>query len=122
MKTLLANRVHKNILGLNPWTKWIVIGITDTAIFAFALWAAFALRFASWWPEAELSRFTTLFLVTPFIGVLVFIYLDLYRIVIRFMGVKAPTASTASSAPQISEARRFWISTGNPFRTKLEWE
>jgi FlaA1/EpsC-like NDP-sugar epimerase len=54
-----------------------------------ALWSAYALRFAEWWPERYIEPFWWLFLVVPPVGVFVFARLGLYRAVVRFMGPQA---------------------------------
>ncbi|MEO1854832.1 nucleoside-diphosphate sugar epimerase/dehydratase [Chromohalobacter sp.] len=61
----------------------------DLVVLPLALWSAYALRFAEWWPARYIEPFWWLFLVVPPVGVFIFARLGLYRAVVRFMGPQA---------------------------------
>lgn len=82
-------KFHLRIANLNRFYKRLLMILSDLIALPLALWSAFALRFAEWWPEPYLTNFWWLFLITPLVGVFVFMRLGLYRAVVRFMGVQA---------------------------------
>lgn len=88
MKKLSA-KFHLRIATLNRYYKRLLMVVADFVVLPIALWSAFALRFAEWWPEVYLVNFWWLFIITPLVGVFIFMRLGLYRAVIRFMGVQA---------------------------------
>lgn len=63
--------------------------MADFVALPVALWSAYALRFAEWWPERYIAPYWWLFLVLPVVGVFIFARLGLYRAVVRFMGPQA---------------------------------
>lgn len=70
--------------SLSRPAKRLVMMVADFTILAVALWAAYALRLAELWPQPYLSRAVPLFLLVPAMGVLLFYWMGLYRVVIRF--------------------------------------
>lgn len=82
-------KFHLRIANLNRFYKRLLMILSDLIALPLALWSAFALRFAEWWPEPYLTNFWWLFLITPLVGFFVFMRLGLYRAVVRFMGVQA---------------------------------
>lgn len=69
--------------------KRAIMVVADVIALPLALWSAYALRLSQWWPEYYLSSALLLFIITPVVGVCIFIRLGLYRAVVRFMGTQA---------------------------------
>ncbi|MBT00268.1 MAG: polysaccharide biosynthesis protein [Oceanospirillaceae bacterium] len=63
--------------------------LADFIALPLALWSAYALRLADFWPVEYLKPAWWLFLITPVLGLLIFMRLGLYRAVVRFMGAQA---------------------------------
>lgn len=63
--------------------------VSDMVAILVALWSAYALRLAEWWPSSYLEPAWPLFVVSPIIGVVICIRLGLYRAVVRFMNTQA---------------------------------
>ena len=75
------------LVGQSRTVKRIILTTNDLVLLAFAVWFAFSLRIAS----PYVPHNTTLALVVgsaPFIGVVVFYFLGLYRLVTRFLGYR----------------------------------
>lgn len=66
--------------------KKIIFVLADLIALPLALLSSFALRFGDFWPIERISPFWWLFVITPFVGVAIFMRLGLYRAVVRFMG------------------------------------
>jgi len=81
---IYANWVS-GVLKLSRRAKQLIMVFSDTALLAFSLWAAYALRFSEWWPSDWLLNGWLLFTFIPLIGVFVFTLLGLYRAVIRYV-------------------------------------
>jgi len=84
-----TNGWHMRVAGLSRSSKRAIMVLADLIALPLALWSAYALRFAEWWPEKQMAPFWWLFLVLPPMGVFVFARLGLYRAVVRFMGPQA---------------------------------
>jgi len=84
-----AYSMHYRILTLNRNIKKLLMLAADLVALPLALWSAYALRLAEWWPQEYLAGAVWLFLSVPVVGVLVFMRLGLYRAVVRFMGPQA---------------------------------
>ncbi|WP_421620813.1 polysaccharide biosynthesis protein [Alkalilimnicola ehrlichii] len=84
-----AGKMHRSITELSRGKKRLIMVAADLVALPLALWSAYALRFAEWWPERYIEPFWWLFLVVPPVGVFVFARLGLYRAVVRFMGPQA---------------------------------
>lgn len=84
-----SGRLHRSIAGLSRGKKRFIMIAADLVALPLALWSAYALRFADWWPEYYIEPFWWLFLIVPPAGVFVFARLGLYRAVVRFMGPQA---------------------------------
>lgn len=80
----------------------------DLVAMPLALWTAFALRFADWWPMSYIGTFWWLFLLTPPVGIYVFARLGLYHAVVRFMG---PQAIGAVIKGTVILALLMWVVT-----------
>ncbi|WP_261842344.1 polysaccharide biosynthesis protein [Aliamphritea ceti] len=89
---------HYRVLTLKRSFKKAVMVLADIIALPFALWSGYALRLADWWPEAYLFQAVWLFILMPFVGVLLFMKLGLYRAVVRFMGAQAIFAVTKGVA------------------------
>ncbi|WP_245701371.1 polysaccharide biosynthesis protein [Franzmannia pantelleriensis] len=74
---------------LSRTKKRFIMIAADLVALPLALWSAYALRFAEWWPDRYIDPYWWLFFVTPVVGVYVFARLGLYRAVVRFMGPQA---------------------------------
>ena len=72
--------------------KQLLSALFDLVFLTLSLWAAYALRFTEWWPEDWLSDGSLLFVLSPLMGVTVFYFLDLYRIIIRYVNLQMATS------------------------------
>ncbi|WP_280545702.1 nucleoside-diphosphate sugar epimerase/dehydratase [Halomonas sp. 11-S5] len=81
--------MHKRITTLSRSRKRLIMVAADLVALPLALWSAYALRLAEWWPARYIEPFWWLFLVVPVVGVFIFAKLGLYRAVVRFMGPQA---------------------------------
>ncbi|SDJ08721.1 polysaccharide biosynthesis protein [Billgrantia gudaonensis] len=93
-----SDRLHRRLTTLSRAKKRLIMVAADLVALPMALWSAYALRFAEWWPGRYIEPFWWLFLVTPVVGVCVFARLGLYRAVVRFMGPQALWAVVKGSA------------------------
>ena len=84
-----SGRMHRSIAQLSRTKKRFIMVAADMVALPLALWSAYALRFADWWPERYIDPFWWLFVIVPPAGVFVFAQLGLYRAVVRFMGPQA---------------------------------
>ncbi|QNI02389.1 polysaccharide biosynthesis protein [Halomonas sp. SH5A2] len=84
-----SGRMHRSIAELSRAKKRLIMVAADLVALPLALWSAYALRFAEWWPERFIEPFWWLFFIVPPAGVFVFARLGLYRAVVRFMGPQA---------------------------------
>ncbi|GAA0556617.1 nucleoside-diphosphate sugar epimerase/dehydratase [Halomonas salifodinae] len=82
-------RMHRSVAQLSRGKKRLIMVGADLVALPLALWSAYALRFAEWWPERYIEPFWWLFLVVSPVGVFIFARLGLYRAVVRFMGPQA---------------------------------
>ncbi|SDK74500.1 NDP-sugar epimerase, includes UDP-GlcNAc-inverting 4,6-dehydratase FlaA1 and capsular polysaccharide biosynthesis protein EpsC [Franzmannia pantelleriensis] len=82
-------RWHRQVAELSRTKKRFIMIAADLVALPLALWSAYALRFAEWWPDRYIDPYWWLFFVTPVVGVYVFARLGLYRAVVRFMGPQA---------------------------------
>ncbi|SOC57479.1 NDP-sugar epimerase, includes UDP-GlcNAc-inverting 4,6-dehydratase FlaA1 and capsular polysaccharide biosynthesis protein EpsC [Chromohalobacter canadensis] len=89
---MAQSRIHQSIAELGRAKKRLIMVAADLVALPLALWTAYALRFAEWWPASFVEPFWWLFLVVPPVGVFVFARLGLYRAVVRFMGPQALSA------------------------------
>ncbi len=75
----------KALLGLPRYGKRAILMFLDFALMSFALWAAYSLRLGVfYWPEG--ASLWLLLICAPIIGVLLFHYNGLYKLVTRFYG------------------------------------
>lgn len=72
---------------LSRESKTTLLVGTDLISLPLALWFGFALRLGEWWPQQMISVWW-LFLAAAFIGVPIFIWMGLYRTVLRHVGSK----------------------------------
>lgn len=86
---MAQRHMHQSIAGLSRAKKRLVMVAADLVALPLALWSAYALRLAEWWPARFMEPFWWLFLIVPPVGVFVFARLGLYRAVVRFMGPQA---------------------------------
>ncbi len=84
-----SDSMHQRITSLSRSRKRLIMVAADLVALPLALWSAYALRLAEWWPASYIQPFWGLFLVMPVVGVFVFARLGLYRAVVRFMGPQA---------------------------------
>ena len=76
-------------LALSRGQKRAIMLLADFIFLPTALWSAYALRFANPIDWQYLEPALPLFVLIPFVGLLVFMRLGLYRTVVRFMGNQA---------------------------------
>ncbi|CAM3402613.1 polysaccharide biosynthesis protein [Halomonas lysinitropha] len=84
-----TRRMHHLIAELSRTHKRLIMVLADLVALPLALWSAYALRLADWWPERYLEIAWWLFFLVPVVGVYIFARLGLYRAVVRFMGPQA---------------------------------
>ncbi|MDY7116728.1 nucleoside-diphosphate sugar epimerase/dehydratase [Halomonas sp. SSL-5] len=84
-----SGRMHRSIATLSRGKKRLIMVAADLVALPLALWSAYALRLAEWWPERYLQPYWWLFVILPPVGVFIFARLGLYRAVVRFMGPQA---------------------------------
>ncbi|WP_280545695.1 MULTISPECIES: nucleoside-diphosphate sugar epimerase/dehydratase [unclassified Halomonas] len=84
-----SDRMHKCVTTMSRARKRLIMVVTDMVALPLALWSAYALRLAEWWPARFIEPYWWLFLVVPAVGVFTFARLGLYRAVVRFMGPQA---------------------------------
>ncbi len=77
-----------NIKYTSLKNKRPVIMALDCLILPLSLWAAFALRFSSWWPE-EIYQHSLLFVAAPLLAMPIFIRTGLYRAVLVYISSRA---------------------------------
>ncbi|RAH38340.1 polysaccharide biosynthesis protein [Halomonas sp. SL1] len=86
---MIHTRMHRSIAELSRSHKRLLMVAADLVALPLALWSAYALRLAEWWPAQYMEPYWWMFLVVPVLGVFVFARLGLYRAVVRFMGPQA---------------------------------
>lgn len=80
-------RARSWLIGHSRSTKRAVLMLNDLVILAFALWISFTLRLAEIYVPGN-GVLWAVFASAPFIGVAVFHFLGLYRLVTRFLGYR----------------------------------
>ena len=80
-----TNKFLTDLIELGRLPKRVLLIANDLALLAIALWAAFSLRLSEFYLP-ETTQFGLLLASAPLIGVLIFYYLGLYRLVTRFIG------------------------------------
>ncbi len=68
-------------------SKQLFLALMDTFFVVFALWAAYSLRFGV--PYEPFGNQIWLWVMAPALALPVFVYFDLYRAIIRYIGFKA---------------------------------
>jgi len=81
--------LHYQVLTISRNRKKAIMVLADFVVLPLALWSAYALRLADWWPIELMSHNWWMFICTPVVGLLIFMRLGLYRAVVRFMGAQA---------------------------------
>ncbi|MFW1677447.1 polysaccharide biosynthesis protein [Pontibacter sp. JAM-7] len=81
--------LHSRLMSLGRTRKKIIMVVADLCVLPLALWSAYALRLAEWWPLPMLQEALPLFFLIPLLGIFVFVRLGLYRAVVRYMGTQA---------------------------------
>ena len=84
-----AEPLHQRVLSMSRVKKRFMMLFVDLLALPLALWSAYVLRLNELWPQEHLFAAAWLFLVVPFLGVLIFVKLGLYRAVVRYMGSQA---------------------------------
>ncbi len=79
------------VIAMPTLYKRGILIVADSLMLIFALWLSFSLRLESWyWPVGgENNAIALLMLFAPVLAVPVFIQFGLYRVIIRYLGVKA---------------------------------
>ncbi|WP_051298490.1 polysaccharide biosynthesis protein [Marinobacterium litorale] len=85
----ISGSLHTRIINMSRNRKKVIMVLADFIALPLALWSAYALRLADFWPVEYLKPAWWLFLITPVLGLLIFMRLGLYRAVVRFMGAQA---------------------------------
>ncbi len=73
--------------------RFIAVMAMDAILLSISLWAAFALRFSTWWPQ-EMQNTAWLFILAPLIAFPIFVRSGLYRAILNYISTKAFTAIT----------------------------
>lgn len=89
MYRMVSQRFFNYVVSVRRVYKRTAMILSDVVALPIALWSAYALRLADWWPQGYLVDSWWLFVFVPFFGVFVFAYFGLYRAVIRFMSGQA---------------------------------
>ena len=85
---MVVHNITKKFLMLSRIKKQAIIALSDSVLLIAAAWIAFSLRFDEFYiPSNEMFWF--LFAPIPFIAVPIFIFLGLYRAIIRYIGFRA---------------------------------
>lgn len=84
-----ATSAHYRFLSLGRNRKKAIMVLSDLIALPLALWSGYALRLAELWPQSYIEEAWSLFVLTPLLGVIIFMRLGLYRAVVRFMGAQA---------------------------------
>ena len=85
------NMIFKYLLLLPGSVKHSILIAADFILLIAALWLSFSLRLDNWyWPHGGMHNpIVLLVLFAPVIAVPVFVQFGLYRIIIRYLGMKA---------------------------------
>lgn len=81
--------LYRYVLSLSRVQKQAVMLAFDIFALTLALWSGYALRLAEWWPSSYIEDGLPLFIITPIVGIIIFIKLGLYRAVVRFFSGQA---------------------------------
>lgn len=81
--------LYDQFTALTRFHKKLIMVIADLIMLPLALWTAYALRLADWWPIVHMESSLPLFIIIPPLGVFIFARLGLYRAVVRFIGSQA---------------------------------
>ena len=81
--------LHRYVISLSRIQKQAVMLAFDIFALTLALWSGYALRLAEWWPSSYIENGLSLFIITPIVGIIIFIKLGLYRAVVRFISGQA---------------------------------
>lgn len=82
----ILGRLPDPVGRLSRRQKRLILMFADTLLVAFSLWAAVAVRIGSLWPDTIWSNGWWLLVVLPAVGVALFHWMGLYRLVLRSMG------------------------------------
>jgi len=85
----ISNKLSYKAVMMKRSHKRLIMVFADLVALPLALWSGFALRLSELWPISYMLNAWWLFLVTPIVGVYIFMRLGLYRAVVRFMGTQA---------------------------------
>lgn len=77
------NALHRRVYEAPRLVRRLGLATLDLLLTPVALWGAYALRLNDWWPEVFLVWALPYFLVLPFVTVLVYWRIGVYRILIR---------------------------------------
>ena len=83
--------IYKAILTVPKPAKQCILIVADCLLIVGALWLSFSLRLDNWyWPDGGVyNPIILLVLFSPVFGVPVFAYFGFYRVVIRYLGMRA---------------------------------
>jgi FlaA1/EpsC-like NDP-sugar epimerase len=84
-----GRNLHQRVLGMSRNRKKALMVVADLIALPLALWSAYVMRLAQWWPQDHMAHVWWLFIATPLVGFFIFMRLGLYRAVVRFMGAQA---------------------------------
>ena len=83
------------LVGLNRYTKRVILAINDFILLNLALWLAMSMRLGELFVPQSWNLFVVLG-AAPFIGVATFFQLHVYRMVTRFLGWQGAVLSMAA--------------------------
>ena len=81
----MNNHVH-SLLNLPRLYKSLVMLLADVVILPLALYSAFVLRFAEFWPQPYVADNAWMFVWVALVGPLLLLKFGLYRAVVRYIG------------------------------------
>ncbi|MCP5328959.1 MAG: polysaccharide biosynthesis protein [Sinobacteraceae bacterium] len=113
----------RHVLSLTRVTKRIVMMLADMILVATALWSAFALRFDTLMPPVSRS-FPVLLAVAVASAIVIFARLGLYRVIVRFLGLRsmyAVAAGVGASVIALAAISRWLPDAELPLSLLLEY-
>lgn len=81
------NNLVRRFLSLSRFHKQLVMLSADMMMLFFALWASFSMRLGQLYVPLKTEYW--LFIIAPIIAIPIFIYLGLYRAIVRYIGFRA---------------------------------
>src|SRR5262245_38624306 len=98
-----ARALALRLVGLDRYSKRVILATNDFALLNLALWCAMSVRLGEFFVPLSWTLFVVLG-AAPFIGVATFFQLNVYRMVTRFLGWQGAVTSMAA----VSLSALYW--------------